>query len=94
MQQCCTVLRTALQDKGQGRRLTIWPGTTMMMGGVENGRENKENYLFSNFQRLQENVTQIPIRCVEEQASWKCPEISLNLNFILLSELFHIYISL
>lgn len=32
----------------------------MMMRDVENGMDNKENYLFSNFQRLQENVTQIP----------------------------------
>lgn len=65
----------------------------MMMRDVENGMENKENYLFSNFQRLQENVTQIPKRCVEEQTSWGCLKISLSLNFILLSELFHIFIS-
>lgn len=32
-------------------------------------------------------------RCVEEQTSWECLKVSLSLNFILLSELFHIYIS-
>lgn len=44
---CCTVLSTALQDKVEGRRVTVWTGAAMMMGGVENSRENRENYFFS-----------------------------------------------
>lgn len=62
---CCTVLSTALQGKVEGRRVTVWTGAAMMMGGVE--QQGEQRKLLISCQKVQEKVMQIPIMCVEEQ---------------------------